>query len=355
MKPKILPLICGFMTLWFGSNSVRAQSDVAPPGTIEIRREIAPDGHLRIYCKPIADLTPIEMAVLDPAAIDRLSAKDKRALEEHRSSGFSLPTVNPQLFLSSEWKAYATQQRNKLVAHKARLMQIEAKLHSHDVDFNQALNENDDLSRIVIEDDMASTLTLIGELTKLIGKEGGIPPEVMAKLDVSITTALAGLQSYSAARTADDARRTEKTIEAGMAIKNLLLNYPSLPFSPKERDAVIRGTDALFKLTKISQRYVDGERLDWMSALAAADDVVDAASDLPFFEALKPMRASVQMVWAQWTLLKLAKDQTEIKRARQNHMRAEDFINSQIQQADEWLAVYRSSLSPTGTGGTVVP
>lgn len=324
--------------------SAYAESKGCPEGMIEIRREQQADGHWKIYCKPIAELTPVEIAVLDPAAIEALSPQDRAALEQRQSPHPALPAVDPSVYYTPEWTAYARQQRDKLIARRAMLMRLEAKLQSHTDDFRQAFTENDNLARIVLEDDMASTLVVIGECAKGVAREGAVPANVAAEIDVSITTALTGLNAFAAARTADQKRQTEKVIEASAGIKNLLLAYPGLPLSPKDREALIRGSDALFKLAKIAQRHADGEKVDWQSAAAAADDVVDALTDIPLFEPGKAVRGTIHMVGAEYTLSKLQSDQAELKRAYQNHLAAGEFLNEKIRQTDEWLSVYQNSL-----------
>lgn len=346
MNPIARSIIFCLIFMYGPVGLVRAQEGGCPAGMIEVRREQAPDGHWKIYCQPIDGLTAAELAVLDPAAIDRLSPKDKAALERRKTWRTALATIDPRFFLTPEWTAYARQQRGKLIARRARLMRIESALQGQTGDFTQAITENDNLSRLVVEDDMASTLTVMGELTKAIACEGGVPSEVTANLDLSITTALTGLNSFAAVRATEEKRKSEKMIDASAGIKNILLAYPALPLTKNERDALIRGSDALLKMAKIAQRHADGEPLDWRSVAAAADDLVDALTDLPMFEAGKAARATVQMLGAEYTLARLRANQAELNRAYQSHLTSKEFLNEQIRQTDEWLSVYQSSLGP---------
>jgi hypothetical protein len=323
---------------------IPAQAEGCPRASVEIRREQFSDGHWRIYCEEISKLTLIEIATLDPAAVDRLSPDDRAALDRRKPRG-RVQTVDSHIYVTPEWIAYARRQQQHLIARRAMLMRLLAGLQDRSSEFTNAITENDALARTIIEDDMASTLTVIGEAAKGIAQEAGLPAEIAAKIDVSINTALAGLNSLSAARTSDEKRKADKVVDAGTSIKNLVLAYPALPLSDKERAAIVHGTDALFAMAKISQRWADGERFDLKRTAAAADDAVEALTSLPQLSPAKALRATVHMAMAQYTLGRFQQDQAELAQAYRNHSTAEEFLNAKIAQTDEWLSVYQSSLS----------
>jgi hypothetical protein len=231
-------------------------------------------------------------------------------------------------------------------------------LQDRNKEFIQAITENDALARALIEDDMASTLTLIGEAAKAIAAETGISPELTTQMELSINTALTGLNAYAAARTDDKKRKANKVIDAGTGIKNLLLANPALPLTDKDRKAIVAGTNALFALAKIANRHAEGEKFDLKGSAAAVDDLIAAVSGMPQLSALGPIkatRATVHIAMAQYTLGRLEQDQAELARAYRDHATSEDFLNAKISQIDEWLSLYRKSLPDPSTDGSKSP
>jgi hypothetical protein len=300
------------------------------------------DRQVDLYCKPIKDLSTAEIATLDPAAVDHLSPDDRASLNQVSRGMPVLPTVDQSIYVTPEWAAYARQQQRMLIARRAFLMKQLAGLQDRNVDFTSAIQANDELSRQLISDDMMHTLTVIGALADAMAAAGGVPAADAAQLKILVTTAQSALNVRAAlrARTVP----SDKVIDASRGIKNLLLAFPGLPISESERDALVRGSDALFKLAKIGQRWQDGQPFDLKGCAAAADDVVDAATSLPMFTPARAARSTVQIATAQYALGRISQDQAELQQAWRNHITAEEFLNERISQTDLWLSVYRRSL-----------
>jgi hypothetical protein len=335
-------VICLALTHAEIAAGAQASKAGCPATTIEIRREMVGERQLNIHCRPIKDLSTSEIATLDPAAIDRLSVDDRATLE-HKSSGLPVfPSVDQSIYVTPEWADYARQQQRQLIARRSFLMRQLANLQGRSVEFTDAIQTNDELSREVIADDMVHTLTVIGALAQALAAEGGIPTEDAVRLKILVVAAQTELNARAvvSARTVP----TDKVIEVGKGIKNLLLAYPGLPISTAEREALARGTDALFKFAKIGQRWADGQPFDLKGFAAAADDAVDALTSVPTFNGGKAVRSTVQMAMAQYALGRIERDQADLQNAYRNHMAAEEFLNDRIAQTDLWLSVYRKSL-----------
>lgn len=315
-----------------------------PAGSVEVRRERTSNGHWIIYCQQISRLTPAEIATLDPVAINNLSPADKAALAAVTSHADGLPWVDTRVYSDPQWVAYARQQQQHFIMQRIRLMRLEQALEARDQEFTDAIRSNDELARSVLEDNMVNSLTVINCAVKDMARAGGIPGEVAEGASVSITTAITGLNGLSAARTSDENRKMSKTIDAARGVKSLLLAYPGLPLTAQEREALTQGTDALLVMTKIAQRWANGEPFDLNAMLTAGDDLLGSALSFPGLEPVKAMQASVHSAIGEFALWKFKQDQSDLKQAYENHMRAKEFINEKIAQTDRWLAVYRSSL-----------
>ncbi|GEM_PF-6291154 len=322
--------------------STEAIVDGCPETTIETRREMLEDRRLRIHCTPIAELSITDIATLDPAAIERLSLKDRVALERLSTGLPVFARVDQAVYVTPEWAAYARQQQRQLIAKRVFLMRQLTTLQDRRIEFTDAIIANDELARDLIADDMVNTLTVIGAAAQAIAAEGGLPPSDAERISLLVTTARAeiNVRAVARARTVP----SDRFIDASMGIKNLLVAYPALPISAKERAAIVRGTDALFKLAKIGQRWSDGQPFDLKGLAAAADDVVNALTDIPMLATGKAARSTVQAAMSEYTLERMKQDQAELQRAYRNHIVAEEFLNQRIAQADLWLSVYRKSL-----------
>jgi hypothetical protein len=333
MKKMLLAAILFLLPLASGAEQ-------CPPGTVEVRRETAEDGHLRLYCRQISELSTIEIATLNPSVVDRLTAEDKAALKRRQS--VSYPSIDPKVYTTKEWAAFARRQQRRLIARRAFLMRQESQLQERNRDFIHLIESNDALASSLIEDNMGYTLTLIGALSKVIARDLGLPQKGADQINVLINTALAGLHSAAAAHSKSIGRESEKITEAAIRIKNLLLTGSKLPV--KERDALIRATDAALKLSKIAQRWGQGESFDWQGVARSADDCIDALTEIPSLEYGKIARSTVQMAMAQYTLGCFEEDQAELTRAYREHKAAQEYLSGKIAKIDEWLSLYRRSL-----------
>ncbi len=327
------------------TRTANAQAASCPDLTIEIRREMPSEQVLRIICKPIDELSIIDLATLDPAAIARLSPASRAELQRRRGAIPSLPSIEPRVFQDPQWLNYVREQERRLRARRAYLTRQLSYLRERGRGpIVEAITDNDALLLELIEDNYANTLTVIGELGKLYLRFGGAPPGTFDSASVLVGTALAGVNLAAAARTSDWSRQADKLVDAAIAIKDLVSGYPSSRISARDREAFRRGTDSLFKMVRLSQRWVDGEPFDKAGMAAAADDLIQATEPIPGLELLRAARATVGMAVVQYRMSQLEDNREVLWRIYQEQLAAETYLNSRISQIDEWLAQYRSSL-----------
>src|SRR3989304_476997 len=90
--------------------TANAQAASCPDLTIEIRREMPSEQVLRIICKPIDELSIIDIATLHPAPIASLSPASRAELQRRRGSIPSLPSIDPRVFHDPRWLNYVREQ-----------------------------------------------------------------------------------------------------------------------------------------------------------------------------------------------------------------------------------------------------
>src|SRR5260221_14732601 len=119
MQIKNHSVIGAFLLILGAIQATHVKADGCPPGSVEVRREQMGDGHWKIYCQEISKLTPIQIATLDPAAIERLSPADRAALDARKPYCDALQQIRPLVYVTPDWAAYARPQQRVLIVGRA--------------------------------------------------------------------------------------------------------------------------------------------------------------------------------------------------------------------------------------------
>lgn len=258
--------------------------------------------------------------------------------------GERLPVVDPQL-LVPEWQG--RELRRRIAETELRLKRYRDQLvllERWGKDQTLYANDIEQVRQELVLNNARNAIDVVDAGVSALAATGRIPASLARNMKAQLSVARAGLSGVSAgiADKRSDAQ-LEHAADAIVELKNLV-RTSSTVLPPEHLEAMKNGYDAIYRLTKISQRVVNGEHDKDPAAtyLKDIDDVIAAGGAL--FPPIKSAQGTAHILVGELALWQVRQDRQAVDDALRKNVEAKIYYQRRIAEATQLLAFYKEKL-----------
>lgn len=258
--------------------------------------------------------------------------------------GETLPVVDPHLLVPA-WQG--RELRKRIAETELRLKRYRDQLVLLDRwGKNQVLYANDieQVRQELVLNNARNAIDVIDAGLSALAAAGEIPAPLAQNMKAQLSVAKAGLSSVSAGTAGKNSdEQLEHAADAIVELKNLIRTSPNI-LPPEHLEAMKNGYDAIYRLTKVSQRVVNGEHLKDPAAayLKDVDDVIAAGGAL--FPPIKSAQGTAHILVGELALWQVRQDRRAVDDALRKNIEAKIYYQSRISEATQLLNFYKEQL-----------